>query len=291
MLKTKIFISFFLFSFLLLSCKETEKEKIARLVTEWQGKEIRFPADPVFTRYLTDTVDWQIPQSEYKVLVYVDSIGCTSCKLQLNKWKELITETDSISDETVPFLFFFHSKDNKEIQYLMKRDKFDHPVCIDKEDRLNGLNQFPSDMTFQTFLLDRDNKVVVLGNPVHNLAVKDLYLKQITKGSPSAVNQTIKTTAKAEETEINLGSFDRSEKKTALFQIKNTGSSPLVLVDVATTCGCAVATFDKHPAQPGEILQVKVDYDAKDSGFFDETITVKSNTNSWIKLKIKGQVL
>lgn len=75
------------------SCKNEQKEKekqIAQLVSEWQGKQIVFPENSIFTRYLTDTTDYQIPQSEYKVLIYVDSIGCTSCKLQLHKWKELI---------------------------------------------------------------------------------------------------------------------------------------------------------------------------------------------------------
>ena len=79
-----------------------------------------------------------------------------------------------------------HPKDAKEIRYLLKRDAFDRPVCIDIDDRLNKLNKFPADITFQTFLLDKDNKVTVLGNPVHNTAVKDLYLKQITgKDSPN----------------------------------------------------------------------------------------------------------
>ena len=60
-----------------------------------------------FTRYLTDTTNFQIPQSEYKVLVYVDSIGCTSCKLQLHKWKELIEYTDSATQgkSSVSLLF------------------------------------------------------------------------------------------------------------------------------------------------------------------------------------------
>lgn len=53
----------------------------------------------------------------------------------------------------------------------MKRDKFDIPVYIDSEDRFNRLNRFPSDPIFHTFLLDKDNKVAVIGNPVHNLAV------------------------------------------------------------------------------------------------------------------------
>ncbi|MDR2919117.1 MAG: DUF1573 domain-containing protein, partial [Tannerella sp.] len=217
--------------------------------------------------------------------------GCTSCKLQLGLWKKLIATVDSISGETVPFLFFFHPKDSREIQHIFKQERFDFPVCIDLKDELNKLNLFPSDMTFQTFLLDKDNKVAVIGNPVHSLAVKDLYLKQITVGKLSADNQPLKTTAEAEQTEINLGSFEQSEKKTAVFTIKNTGNNPLVLVDAATTCGCATPTFDKHPAKSGEILLVKVDYQAKDSGFFSEMITVKSNTDKWIKLIIKGQVL
>lgn len=64
------------------SCTNEQKGKekqIAQLVKEWQGKEID---NLIFTRYLTDTADFRIPQSEYKVVVYVDSIGCTSCKLQ-----------------------------------------------------------------------------------------------------------------------------------------------------------------------------------------------------------------
>ena len=147
------------------SCDNEQKEKekqILQLVNEWQGKQIVFPENTVFTRYLTDTTNYQIPQSEYKVLIYVDSIGCTSCKLQLHKWKELIEYTDSVTQNKVPFLFFFHPKDAKEIRYLLKRDGFDRPICIDLDDRLNKLNKFPADMTFQTFLLDKNNKVTVL---------------------------------------------------------------------------------------------------------------------------------
>jgi len=40
-----IYLLFFLC--LLCSCKESEKEKIARLVREWDGKEISFPFLPI----------------------------------------------------------------------------------------------------------------------------------------------------------------------------------------------------------------------------------------------------
>ena len=106
----------------LLACQDKKKDEIKHLVSEWQGKEIRFPKDMVFARFATDTVDFTLPKSPHKVLVFVDSIGCTSCKLQLHRWKELIQYTDSITQGTVPFLFFFQSDDKKEIRYLLKKE-------------------------------------------------------------------------------------------------------------------------------------------------------------------------
>ena len=52
---------------LLLSCQNSPQEHITQLVEEWQGKEVRFPENPVFTRQLNDTVDYRIPDAEYKV--------------------------------------------------------------------------------------------------------------------------------------------------------------------------------------------------------------------------------
>ena len=261
------------------------------MVNEWQGKQIVFPENLTFTRYLTDTTDFQIPQSDYKVLIYVDSMGCTSCKLQLHKWKELVEYTDSATQGKIPFLFFFHPKDAKEIRYLLKRDAFDRPVCIDIEDQLNKLNKFPSNITFQTFLLDKNNKVVVLGNPVHNTAVKDLYLKQIT-GKDNPNKNIPKTTAEATQTEIDFGTFGKSEVKETTIEVRNIGDNPLVIVDVSTTCGCTAATYDKRPAKPGETLRVGIKMTPKDTGFFDEVVTIKYNSinNRPVKVKIKGKV-
>lgn len=277
------------FLLLLPACKESDKERITRLVEEWQGKEIKFPDRMLFTRFVTDTVDYQIPQSDYKVLIYVDSVGCTSCKLQLPKWKELITYVDSVTNRSVPFLFVFQSKDDKELRYMLKRDNFDLPVCIDRNNRFNDQNDFPSDLTFQTFLLDRNNKVAVIGNPVHNLQVKELYLKQLTgKASPTA--GMVKTTAEAVNPEIDFGTFPKSDVKSAIFEIRNTGDNPLVIVDVSTSCSCTAPKFDKVPAKPGDLLQVEVQMTPKETGPFDEIVTVKCNTNNPVKVKIRGNV-
>ena len=89
----KIFGLLFL-SMALFSCQESEKGRVSRLVKEWDGKEIVFPERSVFTIQGRDTVSRPSGDSPYKVLTYIDSLGCASCKLQLPRWKELMAEVE-----------------------------------------------------------------------------------------------------------------------------------------------------------------------------------------------------
>lgn len=279
---------FLLLLMLVFSCKENEKNKLSRLVDEWQGKEIVFPKENVFTIYGKDTVDYKISNSEYKILVYVDSLGCTSCKLQLSQWKDFMEYADSVTGKSIPVLFFFQSKDYKEISFILRQNDFSVPVCLDGEDRLNKLNKFPSETIFQTFLLDNNNRVLALGNPILNLAVKDLYIQQIA-GYKSLSSSGTQTAVKVDSLTIDFGMFNYKETKQAVFILHNTGKAPLAISDITTTCGCTATEYDKHPCAPGDSLQVKVQMTPKSDGFFEESITVRCNTNpSFVKLSIKG---
>lgn len=276
--------------FLLTSCKENKKEEVARLVQEWQGKEIVFPRNITFTRFVTDTVDYQIPQSDYKVLIYVDSTGCTSCKLQLPKWKELIAYTDSVTGNNIPFLFFFQSKDDKELRYILKRDNFNRPVCIDRNSKLDKLNRFPQNITFQTFLLDKDNKVVVIGNPIHNLAVKDLYLKQITGMQNKEILMV--TTLEPEKTEYDLGTVLNGTTKEQTITIRNIGTNVFKLKGFTTSCDCTEATCEWKELQPGENGIITVRYKAEQPGDFLRTVDIYGNIpNKSLTLSFIGTVI
>ena len=269
-----------LLTIFLSACQDKQKEIITLLVKEWQGKQILFPENMVFTRFASDTTNFVIPTSDYKVLVFVDSIGCTSCKLQLSRWKEFIRYTDSISQKNIPFLFFFQFDDQWEIHSLLIRENFDKPICLDRSDSLNQLNHFPKDIRFQVFLLDK--------NPVHNPNVKELYLEEISRKQPVA---PIQTTVKVEKESLLLETIPLGKSKDTLSTLVNTGDQPLVIIDVTTTCGCAQTLFDKHPVQPGESLHIKVGVTPENKGLFDETITVKCNTNQLIKLNIRGNTI
>ena len=259
-----------------------------RLVNEWNGKEIKFPSRSVFTNQGKDTVDFEFGDADYKVITYIDSVGCTSCKLQLPRWKKLVEEVDSITNGRVPFLFYFHPKDMKELRYLTRRDDFTYPVCFDERDELNRLNHFPSDMTFQTFLLDKDNKVVAMGNPVLNPKVKELYLGLITGSRPSKSSGQI-TQVTVDQTVLDFGSFPKEEKQERSLVLTNTGKGLLVIQDITTSCGCTKVEYSKEPVRPGGTLEVKVIYEAEKAEHFNKTVTVFCNVeNSPLRFTVKG---
>lgn len=271
------------------SCEESEKERLSRLVIEWEGKEILFPTHSTFTIQGKDTVDFQFQDAEYKVVTYVDSIGCTSCKLQLHRWKEFLSEVDSLTNGNVSFLFYFHPKDMKELRYLTRRDAFTHPVCFDEKDEFNQLNHFPSEMMFQTFLLDERNRVVALGNPVLNPNVKELYLNLI-RGSVQTSSTNTFTEVSIDNVVMDLGRFPMSEKQESGFVLTNTGNNLLVIQDITTSCGCTKVEYSKEPIRPGGTLKVKVIYEAEQKGYVNKSVKVYCNTkDSPVRLTVKGE--
>lgn len=150
----------------MVSCGEgSKRQDIVKLVEAWQGREVIFPAHSVFTVQGIDTTHVSMESDGYKVLVYVDSIGCTSCRLQFAEWSGFINEVDSLVEAKVHFLFYLSPKSLSDARYVTRRDDFQHPICIDFKNEINRLNNFPAAEMFHTFLLDNDNRVKVIGSP------------------------------------------------------------------------------------------------------------------------------
>ena len=98
-------------------------------------------------------------------------------------------------------------------------------------------------------------------------------------------SKVIKTEVDASNISVSLGRFDWQEEQKATFILKNVGDKPLVIQDVATSCGCTTVAYSKEPALPGKEMV----YKAEHPEHFDKTITVYCNTeNSPLVLKISG---
>ena len=279
---------------LLCSCKDHKRqEAAAKIVKEWTGKEIRFPDNVPCYISGKDTLPELCDDcfhKEYKILLFVDSMGCSSCRLQLLEWKQIMKEADSLFPDKVSFLLFFQLKNLNEINLLFVQDQFDYPVFIDTNDDINRLNHFPQSMRYQCFLLDGDNKVLMVGNPVSNMKIWELYKLQIADGK-QIETKTI-TSAVINKKEHNFGTIRKGSTHPAVFIMANTGNYPLVITRISTSCGCTNVIWDKQPIESGQTTVISVDLTPNETGILRKTITVYSNTSeSPIRLTLIGTTI
>ena len=170
------------------SC-DSEKNKSEYLLKKWYQKEIRIPKNLTFKSMGHVTVNSFILNHEHKILVYIDSLGCSACRLKLSKWKEYM-DTCQQRDYDVGFLFVVQSNNYREFEYKLSLNHFIYPIIYDPKDEFNKLNKFPKEELFRTFLLDDKNRVVLIGSPLNNKKLSDLY-NEVIGGRKKGVIQTL----------------------------------------------------------------------------------------------------
>ena len=98
---------------IIIACQNKNKEEAISSVKEWIGKEILFPQNNIFTVRGKDTIDFNLNKSEYKIVSYIDTAGCTSCRLKLAEWQRFMNEVDSITTSHTPFVFYLYPRTPK----------------------------------------------------------------------------------------------------------------------------------------------------------------------------------
>lgn len=233
--------------------------------------------------------DTTLLRRSLKMVVYINRYGCTDCKLRaLLPIYMFSREYKNLKNFGV--IIILNTPNIEATEQILAEMRFRQTVFYDLDSSFERHNpHLPKNEQFHTFLLDEKNKVILVGNPVYNVAIKDLYLQQLT-GERKQTKIILKTSAVVDQPEFDFGLFDKSEVKETIFEIRNTGDNPLVITDISTTCGCTVATYEKNPAKSGERLYVKVRVTPKEIGFFHESVIVKCNTDQNIHLIVRGQV-
>ena len=272
----------------LMSCLNKDNN-IVSLLKEWDQKEILFPKEMYFTTMLRDTTYYNL-QSEYKILAYVDSIGCTSCKLQLSAWSMLINEIDSLYAGRVKFIFAFSPNRIKDIYHAILTANFTYPVYVDKQDSIAKLNRFPLESNLHTFLLDKNNRVIAVGNPVYNPKIKKLYFNIISGKKPFLpCNAEQRTNASLDKRFLDMGSFNWKQEQISDIILSNSGEELLAIEDVSASCGCITVEYLKEPIRPGQKLNLRIKYKAEHPEHFDKTVIIYCNAEgSPFRLKISG---
>lgn len=92
---------------------------------------------------------------------------------------------------------------------------------------------------------------------------------------------------------IDFGDLAQGDKVSHTFQLKNTGTSPLIISNVAATCGCTVPSWPKEPIAPGKSAEIKVSFNSAGKvGKQNSIVRIYSNASEPIeKVSLISNVL
>jgi len=90
----------------------------------------------------------------------------------------------------------------------------------------------------------------------------------------------------------DFGDIDQGDKVSTSFKFQNAGTTPIEILNVATSCGCTSAKQEKAVYQPGENGEIPVTFNSERfSGKVVKRITITTNDNGKQVVTIKANVV
>lgn len=171
--------SLVILSIMVMSCHSNEAKKI---VLSMIDKNVDFNCSDLSLKYEgRDTIITNY-LSGNKLLILIDSIGCSSCKLKnLNNWMPYI---DTLKKYNITPVFIISTTNNKseDVDISLKVIDFSYPIYVSYNSEFLKKNQFiPANPLFHVFLLDSNNNVVVVGDPMWNSEIWQLYVTEFNE--------------------------------------------------------------------------------------------------------------
>ncbi|PWN71917.1 DUF1573 domain-containing protein [Chryseobacterium phosphatilyticum] len=122
------------------------------------------------------------------------------------------------------------------------------------------------------------------------LAFSPFYANVIADGGMSVVH-VLADAIKWNKESIDVGNIPQGKPKLIRFEFTNTGLTPIIIQNVAPSCGCTTADYTKTPIQPGKKGFVEASYNAAAAGPFMKTVNVTTSESKTPKtLSFKGVV-
>lgn len=235
------------------SCRKAGTEQ-REMVAKLTGQEIEFPEE--LTYQIQDTpIDFDPHYGEWKIVAYIDSTGCTPCRMKLPKWNEIINEFKSDIDTEVGFLMILNSAEgDNDVDFSLRRDNFQHPVSYDPDGSFGRSNSLTDEDSYHYFLLDHENRIVAVGNPAANPKVREVYRKAIfgDAGTPGK--------GMCAEPTVALGAIAPGDSIRKRFALTNNSDMTLTVQEIMSSCDCTTAIIEPDTLQPGVAGIVTVSY-------------------------------
>ena len=129
-----------------------------------------------------DSISIDLDTVPVLLVVYRDPDSCVPCQLDhMYDYRNLIDFGKEVGGDFSPVFIFTPKKKNVDTVYItLCRTRFRHPIFLDEEGLFYAENKnIPKEPLLHVFLLDKNRRVVLSGDPSRNPALWNLYKRII----------------------------------------------------------------------------------------------------------------
>lgn len=171
-------VLFLVITILVISCS-TRRQQYVQEIKNLQSKPILLPTKGLVIQQGKKVKEG--PLNEYErlnLVIYADSLECTTCALNhIDSWQSVIEYAKHYNNQ-LNLSFIFSSMKNKQyaIELFLTHKMFDCPILLDTLGEFEKLNpHLPKNRALHTFLLDENNNVILVGNPLRNKKIEEMF--------------------------------------------------------------------------------------------------------------------
>lgn len=177
-----LYFLFLIAAFSLITACESNKSKIKKTIEQMQSAQIEIPYDKLDC-WTSDSIKEISPwkKAKLKLVHYIDSAQCSSCYLVKKQALEPLIKLEKESNNQFYNTFIVQPGVNSR-NWKVLTEKYKHKstpttLFIDSVNVFIEANpNMPSESMYHTFLLDENNKVILVGNPMLNKQIEDMML-------------------------------------------------------------------------------------------------------------------
>ena len=130
-----------------------------------------------------DTVMHLSEDATVRMIALFDTTFCAYCHIpDMDIWNEIISYSKATQGKFEPvFIFSPRQEEIVHLKQTLKQSMLEWPLFIDeKGDFLKNNSFIPEDERFHAFLLNSENKIILVGKPTNNNDdLLDMYKEQI----------------------------------------------------------------------------------------------------------------
>lgn len=179
---------------LICACNSQKKE-LQEKVEKLQSAAIDIPYEKMVC-WTSDSIMEISPwnKAKLKLIHYVDADMCSTCYLEKNVKNSFVLRMESLSNNDFYNIFIVspNNKARKNLEIDFQDKLIPQTIFVDTSNVFIEANpNIPSESIYHTFLLDKNNKVILVGNPILNKDVGEMMLSIVEKKLGKKLNVNI----------------------------------------------------------------------------------------------------